>query len=169
MPAPWSRKISQLHHTTPAVHTVRSPRAEPQCSTPFTYLQLHTQAIHCLLQAKFSPGEPRDLSAVEGARSGCYEVSSRSPRDSCLTPSKSRRHLFLVLSDLSQGLNPTTRHPACPRSPPWRYTIRSWRFVAQGCGSRLGKSRGYSSAQNECQGESFPLRNEPLSILFHYV
>ena len=139
----------------------RAPHTLHTLSGPYARNSSH-------LQAKFSPGEPRYFSAVEVARSGCYEVSDSPPEALLASWVSLRTYLFRVLLRRNASQN----HPTSCSSGR-RFSGRCPHMRATGgirkqlSGKR--KSQGYNSVQNHCQRQSFPTWYDQLSILFSYI
>jgi len=87
-PAPargW--ELRKLCPAAPAVDSVQSTGSEPQRSAPLTYLQIHAQVVHCLLQRHTSP--PASLKWIEwsdGLARAAMERPAQNLRVSRWTP-----------------------------------------------------------------------------------
>jgi hypothetical protein len=169
MPRPRSRKVRYLPRTSSAVHAAHPVHAQPKRSTPFTHLQIHTQARHLFLLGPDSGVVlPRRASIIFLRSKGLAQAAMKcrcNPRRALTGSIDVASHLSIASQADEHGTK-AIHPPSLPgRDQP---KITSYPVISDPP-LHGRKSQGYISAQNWSQREFFPSWVLLLSILFHYV
>ncbi len=152
-PGRW--KHSQPSCTSATVHILCRILAEPKCSAPFTYLQIHAQVLHVVPFRGVVP--PGGLSVFQRSN-GLAQVAMKrrnSFRETLLAPSnQAPAPVSVRCSTLGKNqIYLASSHPlAQTQTSP---VILHQKATPLPLVPSNGKSQGYSFRQNCCQQDSF--------------